>query len=85
MSYKTNWKLDATLPNGAAITKQKEKEINKYILYNSDMSWVFGEGLGKWGEDDRSFDNANANMEILSEKYPDILFTLKYEKKYDSR
>lgn len=81
MAYRTNWKLDAEYICGGEkeITRCDKRDIEEYIQENDDMAWVFSEGLGEWGEDDRSFDDSDDNMCNLSKLFPHILFTLKYD------
>nr|WP_302600324.1 hypothetical protein [uncultured Cellulosilyticum sp.] len=54
-------------------------EIEEYVAENDDMQWVFSEGIGEWGEDDRSFIRSDENMYQISNRFPNILFTLKHE------
>lgn len=86
MAYRTNWKLDAEYICGERkeLSKLDKQEIEEYIQNNDDMNWAFSEGLGEWGEDDRSFAHSDGNMNKLSKLFPQILFTLKYERVEDT-
>lgn len=86
MAYRTNWKLDAQYICGERkeLTSLDKREVEEYIQDNEDMRWVFGDELGEWGEDDRSFTDSDRNMSKLSRIFPQMLFTLKYERVEDT-
>lgn len=79
MAYITQWKLEVKDCISKNVSKLQLKEIKAYIEDNDDMQWVFGEGLFEWGEDDRSFDDSDDNMFNISKRFPNIIFTLKYD------
>lgn len=80
MTYRTQWKLEVKDCIRGSVPKLQLKEIEEYIEDNEDMRWVFGEGLFEWGEDDRSFDDSDDNMFDISKRFPNIIFTLKYDR-----
>lgn len=79
MPYISQWRLSVK----DKCSELQLKEIEEYIEENYDMSWVFGEGLFEWGEEDRTFFDKNENMYVISKRFTDVVFVLKYEPFHD--
>lgn len=79
MAYRTSWKLEISKVDGSDVEPSVREKIKEYVETHEDMEWVFSEGLGEWGEDDRSFSESDRHMRDISNTFNNVLFTLKYE------
>jgi len=81
MAYKTSHRLSIRYyaDSKAKLEPKVKKEIKRFIEENNDISWVISEGLNKWGESDRSFQNKDIIMKELSNKFFYLIFILEYD------
>lgn len=77
MSYRTQWRMNIKNVDGSN-KKVPLKKIEKLIEENEDISWVLGEGIGHWGEDDRSWETKKKDMKELTTQFPQLLFIIEY-------